>query len=131
MVCLSHSGLFGCLNFPLTQVWYWAVIMGFGQGGMMSLALVLIALRSPSATIAMTMSGMAQSVGYGLASIGPLVIGLPHDRAGHWEHTSFPIMALGFGALIFGWPAGNDSQIGEPPLLIPTSELSPQTTQGA
>jgi CP family cyanate transporter-like MFS transporter len=125
MVCLSLIGFLGCLNFPLTQVWYWAVLMGFGQGGMMSLGLVLVALRSPSATVAMAMSGMAQSVGYGLASIGPLAIGLLHDRAGHWEHSGIAILALGFGALISGWSAGNDRQI------TGVSELSPQTTQGA
>jgi CP family cyanate transporter-like MFS transporter len=131
MVCLSLLGFLGCLNFPQGQIWYWAVLMGFGQGGMMSLALVVIALRSPSATVAMAMSGMAQSVGYGLASIGPLVIGLLHDRAGHWEHSGIAIMVLGVGALVFGWSAGNDRQIGDPNPLTPTPELSPQTTQGA
>jgi CP family cyanate transporter-like MFS transporter len=115
-VCVSLAGFLGCLNLPLEEVWYWAVLMGFGQGGMMSLALVIVVLRSPSATIAMALSGMAQSVGYGVASTGPLVIGLFHDRAGHWDYSGPAIVSLGVLALLFGWSAGGDRQVNAAPL---------------
>jgi CP family cyanate transporter-like MFS transporter len=123
-VCVSLAGFLGCLNFPLAEVWYWAVLMGFGQGGMMSLALVIVVLRSPSATVAMALSGMSQSVGYGVASTGPLVIGLFHDRVGHWEYSSPAIASLGILALLFGWSAGGDRQVnsmsrGEVTVLVP------------
>ena len=123
-VCVSVAGFLGCLSLPLGDVWYWAVLMGLGQGGMMSLALTIVVLRSPSAGIAMALSGMAQSVGYGLASTGPLVLGLFHDLAGHWDYSGPAIVSVGILALLFGWFAGDDRQVN------PRASTSIQTMLG-
>jgi CP family cyanate transporter-like MFS transporter len=105
-VGLSLAGLLGCLYLPLSGVWMCTILMGFGQGSMMSVALIIVVLRSPSPAVAMTLSGMSQCVGYGLASAGPLALGLLRDRAGHWDHAGPTVVILGFLAILFGWAAG-------------------------
>jgi CP family cyanate transporter-like MFS transporter len=115
-VGLSIAGLLGCLYLPLSGVWLWTILMGVGQGGMMSVALIIVVLRSPSAAVAMTLSGMSQSVGYGLASIGPLALGLLRDRVGHWDHAGPALVMLGILAALFGWAAGAAEHVNVAPV---------------
>lgn len=74
---------------PLTPLW--AVLLGLGQGATIGLALTFIALRSPNADVATTLSGMAQSWGYLFAAAGPLVLGLLNDLTGAWV---VPVLVL-------------------------------------
>lgn len=105
ILLITMTGLLGCLYAPLGSIWLWTVVLGLGQGGSFAIALALIVLRSPDARVATYLSGMAQSVGYTIASIGPLLAGLLRDWAGSWEATG-PLFALicllagiaGFGA---------------------------------
>ncbi|MFC0471507.1 CynX/NimT family MFS transporter [Halalkalibacter kiskunsagensis] len=55
------------------------VLIGLGQGASISLALTLIGLRSAHSKQAAELSGMSQSIGYSLAAIGPLTIGMLLD----------------------------------------------------
>ncbi|WP_246589596.1 CynX/NimT family MFS transporter [Desertibacillus haloalkaliphilus] len=56
------------------------ISIGLAQGSCISLALTLLGLRAANAKQAADLSGMAQSIGYLLAAIGPIVIGLLLDR---------------------------------------------------
>lgn len=78
------AGFLGCLYAPLPWVWCAAVVMGVGQGAAFSITLSVIGLRSPDAATAAQLSGMAQAVGYLLASLGPLLLGLAHQWTGNW-----------------------------------------------
>jgi MFS transporter, CP family, cyanate transporter len=55
-----------------------------GPGASISLALLFMVLRSTSTTQTSQVSGMAQSVGYILAAVGPVAIGALHDVTGSW-----------------------------------------------
>ena len=77
-------GFLGCLYAPLSWVWCAAVVMGVGQGAVFSITLSIIVLRSPDAATAAQLSGMAQAVGYLLASMGPFLLGLAHQWTGDW-----------------------------------------------
>ena len=118
-VGLSLAGLLGCFYLPLSGAWLWTIIMGLGQGGMMSVALIIVVLRSPSAGVAMTLSAMSQSIGYGIASAGPLALGLLREHAGHWDHAGPAIVVLALLAVSFGWGAGAAGHVNVMPARAP------------
>lgn len=103
---LTLSGLYGCLFAPLNQLWGWGVMLGLGQGAAFSLALTLIVLRSRDAHIAANLSSQAQGVGYVLASLGPLSVGLVHDWTGGWGAVGWIFGVIGITAIIAGMGAG-------------------------
>lgn len=106
VMLITLTGLFGCLYAPLSGLWGWAVVLGLGQGGTFALALTLIVLRSKDAHVAANLSSMAQGVGYALASMGPLAVGLVHDLTGGWAAVGWIFAVLGVGAIVFGLGAG-------------------------
>ncbi|RCW47261.1 CP family cyanate transporter-like MFS transporter [Halopolyspora algeriensis] len=81
---LSALGLLGFFLAPLPWIWVSSVVLGFGMGALFGLALSVIGLRAPDAAIASRLSGMAQAVGYLLAALGPLLVGVLHDLSGAW-----------------------------------------------
>ncbi|MEK1897606.1 MAG: MFS transporter [Rhizobium sp.] len=98
--------LFGLLFAPLSTVWVWAVLQGIGQGGLIAVAMTTIVLRSRDPHVAAHLSGMAQCVGYLLAAIGPLVVGLIRGWTGSFAWSAVLFVVLGAGAAINGWNAG-------------------------
>ncbi|MGQ3853711.1 CynX/NimT family MFS transporter [Pseudomonas capsici] len=106
VMLMTLGGLFGCLYAPLEGLWGWAILLGLGQGGTFSLALALIVLRSRDSHVASNLSGMAQGIGYTIASIGPLAVGVVHDVSGSWDSIGWIFAALGLGAIIAGMGAG-------------------------
>lgn len=62
----------------------WSVIGGAGQGAALVVALTLISLRGRTASETVALSGMAQSLGYLLASIGPLAFGTLAEISDGW-----------------------------------------------
>lgn len=98
--------LLGLLFAPLSTVWVWAVLQGIGQGGLIAVAMTTIVLRSRDPHVAAHLSGMAQCVGYLLAAIGPLVVGLIRGWTGSFAWSAVLFVVLGAGAAINGWNAG-------------------------
>ena len=112
VMLLTLGGLMGCLYAPLDGLWGWAILLGLGQGGTFSLALTLIVLRSRDAHVAANLSGMAQGIGYTLASLGPLAVGLIHDWTGGWAATGWVFAVIGLGAIVAGLGAGRAKYVG-------------------
>jgi CP family cyanate transporter-like MFS transporter len=79
---LGVVGSVGIWLAPTTAPWVWAVVTGLGQGAAFSLALVLLVryARTPEASGRLT--GMAFLISYGVASVGPLAMGLLRDVTG-------------------------------------------------
>lgn len=111
LVTIAVAGLLGLLFAPLSTVWLWAVIQGIGQGGLIAIAMTMIVLRSPDSHVASHLSGMAQCVGYMLAAIGPLLVGLIHSLTESYAATAILFVLLGIGVAIFGWGAGRALQV--------------------
>lgn len=103
--------LLGLLFAPLSTVWLWAVLQGIGQGSLIALAMTTIVLRSGSPQIAAHLSGMAQFVGYCLAAIGPLLVGLIRGYTGSFSASALLFVALGAGAAWHGWRAGRNLHV--------------------
>jgi len=111
-VALCLVGLMGCMYAPLGGVWVWAVVLGLAQGALIAVALTVIVLRAPDPHVAAHLSGMAQSVGYLLASAGPLVAGLLHGWTGGWGTVAAFALAIGAAAALFGYGAGRARHVG-------------------
>lgn len=115
LVIIELIALIG-LSIPsigITSVW--VALMGFGLGGSFGLALLLIVLRSRTATSANELSGMSQSVGYTLAATGPVLFGAIFDWFGSWV---FPLLFLYLIALLKLWSglgAGRDVYVDHEP----------------
>ena len=101
----AASALIGLLFAPVSTVWIWAVLQGIGQGGLFAIAMTVIVLRSPDSHVAAHLSGMAQGVGYVLAALGPLLVGVLHSLTGSFASSGWLFAALGTGAAISGWGA--------------------------
>jgi CP family cyanate transporter-like MFS transporter len=112
-LCLMSVGaLLGLLFAPLSTVWIWAILQGIGQGGLIAVALTVIVLRTEDPHAAAHLSGMAQFVGYTLAAVGPLIVGLIRDSTGSFGWSAALFLALGLGAAVNGWFAGRAGVVG-------------------
>jgi len=107
----ATAGLLGLLLAPLTQVWLWAVLQGLAQGGLFSLALTMVLLRSPDSHVASHLSGMAQSVGYIPAALAPLGVGLLHQWTGGFDAVAGLVVLIGFGLVVTGMVAGRSTLV--------------------
>ncbi|HEY9572733.1 MAG TPA: MFS transporter [Pusillimonas sp.] len=106
LALIAAVALIGLLFAPLSTVWAWAVLQGIGQGGLFAIAMTVIVLRSPDSHVAAHLSGMAQGVGYVLAALGPLLVGVLHSSTGSYDVTGWLFAALGLAAAVNGWGAG-------------------------
>lgn len=86
-------GYVGLIVAPEAGAWVWAVLLGIGSGAF-PLALGLIGLRARTGTATATLSAFAQSVGYLLALIGPLGVGILRDATGGWTVPLLMLLAL-------------------------------------
>lgn len=106
LCALAVAALLGLLFAPLWSVWLWAALQGVGQGGLIAVALTVIVLRARDSHVAAQLSGMAQCVGYILAAIGPLLVGLIRGWTGSFAWSAVLFVLLGAGAAVNGWFAG-------------------------
>jgi CP family cyanate transporter-like MFS transporter len=74
--------------------------------------MVAIVLRSRDAHVAAHLSGMAQCVGYLLAALGPLIVGLIRGWTGSFAPSAILFGLLGLGAALAGWGAGKARHVG-------------------
>ncbi|WP_237107813.1 MFS transporter [Nonomuraea sp. MG754425] len=109
---LTVLGYLGMLLAPAAAPWLWMVVLGIGQGASFALALLIIALRPSSPAEVTALSAVAQSVGYAIAAVGPLLFGFLRQVSGGW---TVPLLA-GLGVLavqiVAGWLAGRPATLG-------------------
>lgn len=110
LVALVGTGLTGLVVAPSAAV-LWVVLLGLGQGGGISLALTLMALRAHDAAHTSELSGMAQSAGYVLGACGPIGVGLVHDASGAWTLPLLLLVGVAVAQGIAVWFAGRDAHV--------------------
>lgn len=108
---LLTTALTGLLVAPGVAV-VWAVLAGFAGGITLALALSLFGLRTRDYADAGALSGMAQSAGYTLAALGPIVIGAIHDVASSWTPALGVLIGLALVQTVFGGLASRPRTIG-------------------
>lgn len=103
--------LIGLTIAPTSLTVLWVLVLGFGLGMALSLMLILMILRTPDAHRASELSGMAQGVGYLLASTGPIIVGALHDSTGGWTVPFAFIVMLLIPFTVAAWLAGRDRMV--------------------
>ncbi|MBC3991291.1 hypothetical protein H8N00_20925 [Streptomyces sp. AC563] len=95
------AGYLGLLCAPLAVPALWAVLTGIGLGAFpLVLAIIGSSGRGPQETAAL--STFAQSVGYLLASAGPLGLGLARSATGSWVLPLLTLLVLAALQLLVG-----------------------------
>ena len=111
-VALTGAGALGLLIAAETATALWVVLLGLGQGACFSLALTFFALRAPDSGHAAALSGMAQTVGYLLAAVGPFLFGLLRDTTHAWTVPLALLFAVAVCLLLTGLGAARDAHVG-------------------
>lgn len=78
---LALAAFLGLATLPELML-VWIICAAIACGGLIVIALSLFSLRTTSHTQAASLSGMAQSLGYGLAFTGPLLFGVLYGSSG-------------------------------------------------
>ncbi|MFD4669942.1 CynX/NimT family MFS transporter [Lentzea sp. NPDC058450] len=87
-------GVAGLLLMPAWSI-VWVVIAGLGTGAALVVALTLISLRGRGQHGTTQLSGMAQSLGYLLAALGPVLAGYLAEHTGTWTASLVLVGVLG------------------------------------
>ena len=104
LVCLAATT--ACLFAPATIVWLAAAIVGLCLGAIFGCALTFMVVRARDASTSARLSGMSQCVGYLLAGLGPLLIGLIHTSGAVLIGSEIVLCAIGLLIMVFGFLAG-------------------------
>ncbi|MGG0283945.1 MFS transporter [Peribacillus butanolivorans] len=104
-------GIFGILYGSTLLIPVCMILIGVGVGTIFSLSMMFFSLRTQSTHEATELSGMAQSFGYLLAAVGPVLFGGLHDITHSW--TIPLLMLILVSALIFivGIRAGKNEYV--------------------
>jgi MFS transporter, CP family, cyanate transporter len=89
----------------------WMIVMGLGAGGALVLSITLFGLRTADAAQSVALSGMAQAVGYTMAALTPILIGLVHDLTHRWTVPLLLMIALAMVQLAMGVLSGRSLTI--------------------
>lgn len=89
---LMGAGYLGLWWSPATTPMLWATLLGIG-GFCFPTAIALIPARSRVPLVTARLSGFVQPVGYVIAAIGPLVVGVVREAVGGWD-LILPVLAL-------------------------------------
>ena len=114
----TAAGLAGSLWAPLGAAPLWVLVLGVSQGSCLGLAIFFMMARAPDAGTAASLSAFAQSVGYLVASAGPLEVGLLHTVTGSWNIPVIVLLVLAAVGLVVGLLAGR-------PLTLPATRAEP------
>ena len=114
----TAAGLAGSLWAPLGTAPFWVLVLGVSQGSCLGLAIFFMMARAPDAGVAASLSAFSQSVGYLVASAGPLEVGLLHTATGSWDLPVVLLLVLAVAELAVGVLAGR-------PLLLPADAGQP------
>lgn len=106
------TGILGLAFGSNTSMMYvYLTLMGIGSGSSVSLALSFMGLRASNAKEAAKLSGMAQSIGYLLGAIGPLLIGSLYDVTGSFREPFIFIITITVLLILLSFGAGQDNHL--------------------
>jgi CP family cyanate transporter-like MFS transporter len=106
-VAVAAAGVIGLMAAPAAAP-AWMVLLGLGQGGALGLGLSFPVLRAAGAGAVASMTAMALTVGYLMASTGPWILGAAHDLSGGWTLPLAVLLAITLLELVPGLAAAGD-----------------------
>lgn len=108
---LTGTGLAGILLAPQVAPYLWVLVLGVGQGASFALSLSLFILRTRSSRDTARVSALAQTFGYLIAALGPLMLGALNDVTSSWTPALLLLLAVLVPQLAVGLLAGRDRQV--------------------
>ncbi|HEY6478416.1 MAG TPA: MFS transporter [Streptosporangiaceae bacterium] len=108
---VTAVGLAGSAFAPLGAAAAFMLLLGFGQGASLGLGIFYTVARAPDPVTAASLSGFAQSLGYLVASAGPLLLGFLHTATGGWDIPVWVLLGVVALQLVSGWLAGRDAVV--------------------
>lgn len=108
---LFMLGIIGLMNSQSLIITLSIMSIGLAGGMAFSLAMLFFNLRTRDANQAAELSGMAQSVGYLLAAVGPFLFGLLHDQTNSWQLSLYLLIFMTVILLLVGLKASSQEMI--------------------
>ena len=87
------------------------ICCGFCSGACISFSMALFDLHTKNAADTSALSGLAQSVGYLLAAIGPIALGKIYDVCHSWTMPLVLLLILALVLTVLGYLAGREKSI--------------------
>ncbi|MBZ4497259.1 MFS transporter [Dermacoccus sp. Tok2021] len=91
---LLLGGYFGLLLAPASTPWLWALMLGI-SGWSFPGAIAMITARTRNPRITAQVSGFVQPIGYVIAGVGPVAVGIVHELVGGWTLVLLLLMGTG------------------------------------
>jgi MFS transporter, CP family, cyanate transporter len=113
LTVMSVGAYIGLIVAPGSAPWVWSILLGLGLGAF-PLVLVLIGLRAATAAGTVALSSLVQGVGYLIAALGPVTIGVLHERTGGWVLPLLVLSGLLVPKFIAGWIAAAPGTVDGP-----------------
>jgi len=110
---LGISANAGFLLVP-SAIPFWLVLGGFNVGASLTMALTLMATRARTTEASSALSGMAQSVGYLIAAVGPTVFGWLHGWSDGWVAPFSLLWLMALVQLVAGIVVGKERFVLDP-----------------
>lgn len=109
---LSITGFVGLLvSQGFLFIAFSVILIGVSQGSSLSFSLVMLGIKVSNSTEAAQLSGMSQGVGYALAAVGPLLVGILLDATGSPKLSIYLFIITAFLILIVGLGASKNKKI--------------------
>lgn len=106
-------GFTGLLIGDISLSLLWMITLGLGGGASFGLVMMFFSLRSRTPMEAADLSGVAQSIGYLLAAVGPVFFGFIHDQTGSWYTPMILFIVTVVLLFLAGMHAGRDRYVSE------------------
>lgn len=97
-VALMAAGYLGLMLAPGDGIVAWVVLLGLGVSTF-PLCLTLVNVRTRTTEGSTALSGAMQGIGYGIACIGPLCIGLLYEASGTWT-SSYVVLFVSLAVML-------------------------------
>ncbi|GEN89661.1 CynX/NimT family MFS transporter [Oceanobacillus sojae] len=106
-------GFTGLMSGSMALVPVWAILLGIAGGSGFSLSMMFFTIRTKDGKEAAELSGMAQSFGYLLAAVGPVLVGVLHDRSNGWIMPLIFLIIISVVILAAGIVSGKEGTISD------------------
>jgi CP family cyanate transporter-like MFS transporter len=105
------TGFSGMLISDGAVTYVWTALFGIAGGLTFGLTMMYFTLRTRTSQEAAQLSGMAQSVGYLLAAVGPMLFGYLREALDNWRMPVYILIVVASLCLLFGVFAARDRYV--------------------
>lgn len=112
-LCVMYALAFIILYFQnsVPMIFIATILLAFPMGGVFGIALLFISIKASSPQNVARLSGMAQSLGYLIAALGPIFLGFIYDLSNSWKPPLALFFVLSLILIFFAYKANNSKTI--------------------